>query len=72
MQINHKQLYQEFPITSICRADLKDAGFDINNVSDSDMERLANKMANAYCDNGFWIDMPIIADYLEIPKLNKK
>ena len=31
------------------------------------MERLASKMANAYCDNGFWIDLPIIAEHVEIP-----
>ena len=32
------------------------------------MMRLADKMANAYLDSAFWIDLPIIADHLEIPK----
>ena len=30
------------------------------------MERLASKMADAYCENGFWIDLDIIAEYLGI------
>ena len=56
--------YKEFPITSICRADLESAGFNITDISDDMMLELASKMANAYCDMGFWEDLKIIAEYL--------
>lgn len=61
-----------FKITSVCREDLEGLGYDTSKVDDGDMERLAGKMADAYLDNGFWIDLPIIADYMEIPKKIKK
>lgn len=61
-------LYQEFPITSVCLADLQEH-YDIENIDASTMENLASKMANAYCENGFWIDLLILADAL---KINKK
>lgn len=57
-----------FSITSVSREDLDAAGFDTSNVDDDTMERLADKMGDAYVSNGFWIDLPIIAEYLEIPK----
>lgn len=65
-KIDPKQEY--FPITSICRADLEGIGFDTKNVDDGDMSQLASKMADAYCDNGFWIDLEILAEYLKIKK----
>ncbi len=57
-----------FPIASVSRADLEDKGYDTSEVDDATMERLASKMGDAYVENGFWIDLPITADYLEIPK----
>jgi hypothetical protein len=33
-------------------------------IDDAAMMRLADKMANAYLDSSFWIDLPIIADHL--------
>lgn len=59
---------ESFEITSVSREDLESAGFDTSDVDDSTMERLASKMGDAYVSNGFWIDLPIIAEYLEIPK----
>jgi len=58
-----KRLHKAFPITSICRADLQEYFTDkeIESLDNVDMEYLASKMADAYCDNGFWIDMEIIA-----------
>jgi len=29
---------------------------------------LASKMANAYCDSGFWIDIEILAENMGIPR----
>ena len=56
-----------FKITSVAREDLTGIGFDTKKVDDATMRHLASKMADAYCDNGFWIDLPIIAEHLEIP-----
>lgn len=60
--------YKDFPITSVCRADLETAGFDTNGVDDGTMSELASKMANAYCDFGFWADLGILAEYLKIER----
>lgn len=57
-----------FDITSVSREDLDDIGFDTSNVDDSTMANLASKLADAYYDNGFWIDLPIIAKHLGIAK----
>jgi hypothetical protein len=52
-----------FPITSICKQDIKDTGNfnpeDIDMFDDGDMGYIANKMSDAYMDGGggFWEDM---------------
>ena len=56
-----------FQITSVHRNDLEEIGFATDSVSDESMKRLASKMADAYCDQGFWIDLEIIAEDLGIP-----
>lgn len=56
-----------FPITSLHRDDLEGLGYDTSKVDDSTMRRLASKMADAYLESTFWIDLPIVADYLDIP-----
>ena len=67
-----KKYYKDFPITSVCRADLENAGFNTTNVDDDTMSELASKMANAYCDIGFWEDLGILAEYLKITKHEKQ
>jgi hypothetical protein len=57
-----------FPITSVHRLDLEQAGFDAAVVDDDTMTEMAEKMAQAYLDNGFWIDLEVIAEALEIPR----
>jgi len=59
-----------FPITSVHRMDLEHAGFDACAVDDATMRRLAQKMADAYCENGFWIDLDVLAEDLGIPERN--
>ena len=54
--------YKGFPITSVCRADLEQCGFNTADVDDDTMSQLASKMANAYCDSGFWEDLEVLAD----------
>lgn len=51
-----------FKITSVHRDDIKGLGFDVSKVTDWEMERLAEKMANAYCNETFWIDLEILAE----------
>lgn len=42
-----------FPITSVSRDDLQVYGFDTRSVTDVQMRRLAQKMANDYCEQLF-------------------
>jgi hypothetical protein len=57
-----------FPITSVHRDDLNGLGYDTSSVDDPTMRRLAAKMADAYLEQAFWIDLPIIAEHVGIPK----
>ena len=79
LNLNHKpmkknnikkseKLYQEFSITSICRADLEQEGFDTKNLDDETMKELASRMADVYCEQDFWIDLEILANDLGIKK----
>jgi hypothetical protein len=52
----------------VSRDDLEGLGYDVTSVDDATMLRLADKMADAYVESAFWIDLPILADYLKIPK----
>ena len=55
-----------FKITSVARDDIADRfGIKIaESFTDEEMVRLADKMANAYLENGFWIDLEVIVEYL--------
>ena len=60
---------KEFPISSVTRIDLKEAGIPeavIANLSDEEMEAIARKMGEYYVDQRFWdhID-PAVAYVLE-------
>jgi hypothetical protein len=57
-----------FAITSVHRDDLETQGFDASNIDDATMFELAHKMANAYVESDFWIDLEIIAEHIGIPK----
>jgi len=53
---------KEFPITSITRADLQEAGFtdaQIQTLTDADMQTIAAKMEDMYCDGNYWEDLEI-------------
>ena len=65
--MNEKELYKEFPVISITRADLEEANFDISNVSDDVMKLLAQKMYDEYVSNFFWDSLNSLARYLKIP-----
>ena len=59
-----------FDITSLSREDIYGRGYDASKISDDQMERLADRMADCYCDNSFWIDLVILLDEMNVPKLN--
>ncbi len=52
---------EPFEITSVCRRDLEE-NYTPEQIAKVEMARLASKMADAYCDNGFWTDLEIIVD----------
>ncbi len=66
-----EKFQKDFLITSVCRDDLEEIGFDTKNVDDSIMSELASNMADAYCENCFWIDLEILAEDLQIKKHKK-
>lgn len=69
VEVNNLTLQSEyFPITSLSRSDLEWKGYDLSNVDDDEIERIANKMGNAYLDNGYWEDLVAIADFENIPR----
>lgn len=70
--MTNNRKFKQFQITSICRGDLEEAGFDISMVDDSQMQHIASKLADAYLDNGFWVDLPIVAEYFNIPQKQAK
>lgn len=61
-----------FPITSVHRDDLRELGYDTSRVDNATMTRLASKLADAYCEHVFWIDLPAIADDLGIPRIERR
>ncbi len=62
-----------FPITSVSRNDLLNAGFNPSDVTDEEMEQLANRLSESYTDYKFCDDLEIHADqYLEVPKIDEK
>lgn len=71
-----EKFYQPFPITSVCRADLVEALHiseeEALEIDDSDMQEIASKLADAYCGDGFWIDLPIVAEYVLGMEVNKR
>ena len=58
---------KEFPVNSICRADVKEAGFpdeQIALLTDEDMQAIADKMADWYDEYGLWDDLLSITSSL--------
>ena len=51
-----------FPITFLSRDDLTSRGFKGEDVDDCTMKEIASKMGSAYCDNGYWVDLDILAE----------
>lgn len=65
-----------FPITSVCKEDLRGReGIDeqvLNVVTADEMEYLASKMADDYCEQMFWGSMESIYNYRIVPNATKR
>ena len=51
---------REFPITSITRADIVSAGLArkfAKTITDEQMQTIASKMEDYYCDGSYWTDL---------------
>lgn len=57
-----------FYITSVHRDDLEERGFDVSEVTDSDMQYLSRLMGKDYCSQLFHESMEILAEMMGIPK----
>ena len=60
-------LSQKFPIIGLIRTDLQEAGIPeevIAGLSDEDIVAIARKMADFYCDQGFWEQIKPAVDFI--------
>ncbi|MFH1761573.1 MAG: hypothetical protein ABIA63_10785 [bacterium] len=55
---------ESFNITSVCRDDIKHIFPDINTdlIQDDEMEELASKLADDYCDQLFWNSLQVLIE----------
>lgn len=60
-----------FDIIYVSRDDIYAVEYDASCLSDKQMERLADKIGDCYCNNGFWDDLASLLDDMEIPKLEQ-
>lgn len=55
---------ETFNITSLCRNDIAVLGYkNVESISDEIMEKIAEKMANSYVENQFWVDLEYMVEY---------
>lgn len=55
---------ETFKITSLSRDDIATLGYkNVESISDEIMEKIAEKMANSYIENQFWVDLEYMVDY---------
>ena len=57
---------KEYPIASLTRTDLKEAGFSdelIAKLTDEDMATIASKLEDTYRDNQLFIDLEIVVNH---------
>jgi len=71
-------IYKPFQITTVCKADIlglkrqnKDGNVipmfkksDVMKLNSSDMERIASKLGDDYCEQLFWGSLEIITEYV--------
>lgn len=60
--MNETNWDKEFPIISVTRADLVSAGFSMEQIAqltDEDMQEIADATEDVYYDHGFWEDLEL-------------
>ena len=67
-------LYKAFEITSVCKEDIlsltdNDGNqifkkSDVMKLTESDMKRLASKLADDYCEQLYWTSLEILAKHI--------
>ena len=66
------EMVDEFILTAISRADLKGRGFDADNLSDEDMQNIADNMADDYIEyGGYWEGLENEAEKMGAKKVNR-
>lgn len=63
-KLYYEKLNKPFEVSSVCRADLISEGFDEEEVAmlkDYEMDYIASKMGDAFCDTSYWIALNEIA-----------
>ena len=63
---------EDFTVATICRDDLVNAGFDAENLSDQDMQDIADVMGDLYCNYNYHEDLLIAARKLGSKQLNNE
>ena len=63
---------EDFTVATICRDDLVNMGFDAENLSDQDMQNIADVMGDLYCSYGYSDDLLEAARKLGLKKFNNK
>ena len=58
-----------FDVVSLSGEDFKDMGFDASNLTDGQMQRIANKIGDA-CMEQFWESLRYFASELNLPEYN--
>ena len=64
-------MQEEFIVCAISRDDLKNIGIDSDNLSDSTMQKIASKMGEAYCNNGFLEDLRLFSEMFGVVKIEE-
>ena len=62
----------DYPIIAVCAKELELAGYDIANVNEQTMYRLAERMQESYLSSSFYRDIRRAANELGIPKIKRK
>lgn len=57
-----------FPISCLSRDDLHDIGYNPDKLTDEQMNVLAQKMGEDYCEQLFWTSLESMANIYKIPK----
>ena len=63
---------EDFTVATICRDDLVNTWYDAKNLSDQDMQNIADVMGDLYCNYSYHEDLLIAARKLGLKQLNNE